>query len=132
MYSIPKDGDIVLAIRNVLARYKAVRSQRELRELIEQELNFGGGDFRVSDARARKLAVISGVARLKVHTKSTGKPGTIKVCPVCGEDLNASRNMTVYGDRITTGYRCLKCEYWTESNNLRQPSRYEFILRRRR
>ncbi len=132
MYSIPKDGDVVLAIRNVLARFKAMRSQRELREKVEQELNFGGGNFHVGEQRVRKLAVISGVAKLKVHTRATGKPGKMNGCPVCGQKLTASRNMTVYGKTITTGYRCPKCEYWTESRNLRLPSRYEFSLRRRK
>jgi len=132
MYSVPKDGEIVLAIRNVLARYKVIRSQRDLRDKVEQELNFGGGNFHVSGTRVRRLAVISGVALLKVSTRATGKPGRINGCPVCGEKLKASRNMTVYGNTITTGYRCGKCEYWTEMNNLRLPSRYEFTLRRRR
>jgi hypothetical protein len=132
MYKVPKDGDIVLAIRNVLARYKLIRSQRELREKVEQELNFGGGTFHVSGNRARRLAVISGVARLKVFTRTTGKQGVIDSCPVCGEDLKASRNMTIFGKPITTGYKCKKCAYWTEMNNIRLPSRYEFYMRKRR
>jgi hypothetical protein len=132
MYNIPKDGDIVLAVRNVLARYRAIHSQRELREKVEEELNFGGGNFHVSGERARRLAVISGVARLKVRTRTDGKRGTIDSCPVCGEDLKASRNMTIFGKPITTSYRCRKCSYWTEMDNIRLPSRYEFHLRKRR
>ena len=132
MYSIPKDGDVVLAIRNVLARYKVIRSQRDLREKVEQELNFGGGTSHVGEARVRRLAIISGVAILKVHTRATGRAGKMNGCPVCGNELTRHRNMTVYGDTITTGYRCGKCEYWTESNNLRLPSRYEFTLKRRK
>ena len=132
MYSIPKDVEVVLAIRNVLARYKSVRSQKALKDKVEQELNFGGGNFRVGEERVRRLAVISGVARLKVHTKATGKAGKMNGCPVCGDKLKASRNKTVYGKTIITGYRCPKCEYWTESKNMHIPSRYEFSLRRRR
>lgn len=132
MYSIPKDGDIVLAIRNVMARYRAIRSQRELRERVEQELNFGGGTFHVSAERARRLAIISGVAKLKVWTRATGRKGTIKECPVCGETLITSRNMTIFGKPVTTGYKCKKCSYWTEMDNIRLPSRYEFHLRKRR
>lgn len=132
MYKVPKDGDIVLAISNVLARYKVIRSQRELRQKLEQELNFGGGSFHVSGIRARRLAVISGIAKLKVFTRATGKKGVIDNCPVCGEDLKASRNMTLFGNPITTGYRCSKCDYWTEMNNIRLPSRYEFYMRKRR
>lgn len=132
MYSIPKDGDIVLAIRNVLARYKVIKSQRELRERVEQELNFGGGDFHAGEERVRRLAVISGVARLKVLTRATGREGDVSECPVCGEALRPERNMTVYGSEITTGHRCAKCGFWTETRNLRKPSRYEFHLRKRR
>jgi len=132
VYSIPKDGDIVLAIRNVLARFKVVRSQRELRERIEQELNFGGGEYHVSESRARRLAVVSGVARLKVHTKRDGQPGTLESCPVCGEKLKAARNKTIFGKTVTMGYSCVKCSYWTDKGSIRTPSRYEFHLRRRR
>jgi len=132
MYKIPKDGDIVLALSNVLARYKVIRSQRELRQKLEQELNFGGGTFHVSGNRARRLAVISGIARLKVFTRTTGKQGIVDNCPVCGEDLKPSRNMTIFGKPITTGYKCKKCAYWTEMNNIRLPSRYEFYMRKRR
>ncbi|MBA3045362.1 MAG: hypothetical protein KKH41_07635 [Candidatus Thermoplasmatota archaeon] len=132
MYKVPKDGDVVLAIRNVLARYKVIHSQRELRERVEQELNFGGDDYRVSGSRVRKLTVISGVAKLKVSTKSTGKPARVNGCPVCGHEMKPSRNMTVYGKTITTDYRCSKCEYWTEANDHRLPSRYEFSIRRGR
>lgn len=131
MYSIPKDVDVILAIRNVLARFKAVRSQRELRQRVEGELNFGGGDYHVSEERVRRLAVISGVARLRVFTRATGKGGEISDCPVCGEPLRPERNMTVYGKEITTGHRCAKCDFRTETGNLRKPSRYEFALRRR-
>ncbi|MDO9538043.1 MAG: hypothetical protein Q7J68_06965, partial [Thermoplasmata archaeon] len=132
MYKVPKNGEVVLAIQNVLARYKVIHSQRELREKVELELNFGGGNFHVSGFRIRRLAVISGIAKLKVSTRATGKKGTISDCPVCGEKLEASRNMTIYGKTITTGFKCNKCAFWTEKNNLRRPSRYEFSMRKRR
>ena len=132
MYNIPKDGDVVLAIRNVLARYKTVHSLREFKERIEQELNFGTGNYRVGEDRIRRLAIISGMADIKVHTKSTGQDISISKCPVCASSLKASRNMTVYGKTVTVGYKCPECNYWTEKGNLRMPSRYEFTARRRK
>jgi uncharacterized Zn-binding protein involved in type VI secretion len=132
MYKIPKDGDVVLAIRNVLARYNTVHSQRELRERVEQELNFGSGEFHVSGTRVRRLAVISGIARIKVHTRATGKKGAIVNCPVCRTKLKASRNMTIYGKTVTLGHKCQTCGYMTEKDNLHLPSRYEFSVRRRK
>ena len=132
MYKIPKDGDVVLAIRNVLARYKTIHSQRELKVRVEQELNFGSENFRVGEDRLRKLAIISGIADIKVHTRSTGRKMKVSKCPVCGSGLKASRNMTVYGKTVTVGYKCPECGYWTEKDDLRMPSRYEFSVKRRR
>lgn len=132
MYRIPKDGDIVLAIRNVMARFKHVHSQHELRERVEAELNFGNDNYRVGEGRLRKLAIISGVAEINVHTRATGRDVTISRCPVCASKLLSTRNMTVYGKTVTLGYRCPECDYWTEKGNLRMPSRYEFSLRRRK
>jgi len=132
MYRIPKDGDVVLAIRNVLARYKNVHSQRRLKEMVEEELNFGSENFRVSEPRIRRLAIVSGVADIKVHTRATGQNISISKCPVCSSKLKASRNMTVYGKTVTLGYKCPECDYWTEKGDLRMPSRYEFSVKRRR
>ena len=132
MYKIPKDGDVVLAIRNVLARYKTIHSLRELKDRVEQELNFGTGNYRVGEERIRRLTIISGMATIKVYTKSTGQDIPISKCPVCASDLKASRNMTVYGKTVTIGYKCPECDYWTEKGNLRMPSRYEFTAKRRK
>ncbi len=132
MYKVPKDGEVVLAIRNVLARYKNIHSQRELKERVENELNFGNDNYRVGEVRIRRLAIISGMADIKVHTKATGHDIAISNCPVCATKLKASRNMTVYGKTVTLGYKCPECDYWTEKGNLRLPSRYEFSVKRRR
>ena len=132
MYRIPKDGDVVLAIRNVLARYKHVHSQRELKERVEAELNFGSGNYRVGEDRLRRLAIISGVAIIRVHTRATGEDVKLSNCPVCGTKLKASKNMTVYGKTVTLGHKCPECDYWTEKGDLRMPSRYEFLLRRKK
>ena len=132
MYKVPKDGDVVLAIRNVLARYKNIHSLRELKERVEDELNFGNDNYRVGEARIRRMAIISGMADIKVHTKATGQNISITSCPVCARKLKASRNMTVYGKTVTLGYKCPECDYWTEKGNLRMPSRYEFSVRRRK
>jgi hypothetical protein len=130
MYRIPKDGDVVIAIRNVLARYRTVESQRRLKELVENELNQGDGEFRASGPRIRKLAIISGIADVEVHTRGIGKKWEGTTCPVCGSRLNESRNMTVYGDTVTIGYQCPRCTYCSGKDR-RAPSRYVFSRRRK-
>jgi hypothetical protein len=128
MYKIPKDGEVVLAIRNVLVRYRSVDSQTRLKELVENELNQGDEEFRVSGPRIRKLAIISGIANVEVHTKGNGSKWDGANCPVCGSKLKESKNMTVYGDTVTLGYQCPTCTYCTGKDR-RTPSRYVFTRR---
>lgn len=130
MYRIPKNGEVVLAIRNVLVRYRSVESQRRLKELVENELNQGDEEYRVSGPRIRKLAIVSGIADVEVHTRGNGKKWKGTKCPVCGTKLTESKNMTVYGDTVTIGYQCPRCTYCTGKDR-RAPSRYVFSRRRR-
>ncbi len=131
MYKIPKDGKVILAIRNVLARYRNINSQRRFKELVERELNQGKEEYRVGGTRIRKLAIVSGIAHIEVHTRGNGGKKTGSTCPVCGAKLKQSKNMTVYGETVTLGYVCPTCTYST-GRDQRQPSRYEFSRRRRK
>jgi hypothetical protein len=130
MYKIPKDGDVILAIRNVLARYRVVDSQRKLKELVEHELNQGRDEFHASGPRIRRLAIVSGISHVEVHTRGDGKEMLGSSCPVCGSKLKESKNMTVYGDTITLGHVCPRCTFWT-GKEPREPSRYIFTRRRK-
>ena len=130
MYKIPKDGDVIIAIRNVLARFRVIDSQRRFKELVEQELEQGDVVYHVSGTRLRRLALISGIANIEVHTRGDGGEMVGTTCPVCDTELKESRNMTVYGDTITLSYVCPNCAYWTGKDR-REPSRYVFSRRRR-
>ena len=130
MYKIPKDGDVILAIRNVLARYRVIDSQRKLKELVEHEMNQGDDKFQASGPRIRKLAIISGIARVEVHTRGNGEKHAGANCPVCGSKLKESKNMTVYGDTVTLGYLCPTCTYCTGKER-RRPARYVFSRKRK-
>jgi hypothetical protein len=130
MYRIPKDGDVILAIRNVLARFRVVDSQRKLKELVEHELNQGKEELRASGPRIRKLAIVSGIAHVEVHTRGNGEKRSSSTCPVCDTKLKESKNMTVYGDTITLGYVCPRCTYWT-GKEPRIPARYVFSRKRK-
>jgi hypothetical protein len=130
MYRIPKDGDVIIAIRNVLARYRMVDSLRKFKDMVEREMSQVGEDYRVSGERLRRLAIVSGVAKIEVHTRGNGKKVTGTDCPVCGSSLKESRNMTVYGNEVTLGYVCPNCAYWTGREH-REPSRYVFSRKRR-
>jgi len=130
VYKIPKDGGVILAIRNVLARYRNVNSQRKFKELVEHELNQGKEVYHVSGERIRRLAIASGIAHIEVHTRGDGAKTGSTTCPVCGTELKKSENMTVYGDTVTLGYVCPSCTYCT-GRDRREPARYIFSRKRR-
>ena len=50
-------------------------------------------------------------------------------CPVCGGQMKAMKNITIYGGTVTLGHKCKRCGYWTGKTR-RVPSRYIFTLRR--
>ena len=130
MYSIPKSDKVIVAIRDVLARYKVINSQKKLKALVERQLNQGGGNFRVGGTRLRMLAIHSGVAHVEVHGREMGSKEPITNCPVCGDKLKYSKNKTVFGGTVTLGYTCPTCTYWTGVKR-RVPMRYVFNIRRR-
>lgn len=130
MRKIPKNDQVILAVRNVLARYKVVNSQKKLKELVEKELNSGGENYRVGERRLRMLAIHSGMAHIDVYGKEIEEKAHRKACPVCGSRLKYSKNKTVFGGTVTLGYTCPKCTYWTGIKN-RVPVRYVFSIKRR-
>ncbi len=129
MYKIPKDDKVVLAIRDVLAKYKVVNSQRKLKELVERELNQGGENFHVGERRVRLLAIHTGIAQVEVHGREMETRAPLTSCPVCGSELKKSKNMTVFGGTVTIGYKCDTCSYWTGVKR-RVPVRYDFSIKR--
>jgi hypothetical protein len=50
----------------------------------------------------------------------------LQCCPVCRSTLRPIRNRTLEGDRVTLGYRCTHCAYWTHLRR-RVPVRYRFV-----
>lgn len=130
MYMIAKSDKIILAIRDVLARYRVVNSQKKLKQLVERELNSGGENYHVSEVRMRILALKSGVAHVDVYARETEQKAPITLCPVCESKLKYSKNKTVFGGTVTLGYTCPKCTYWTGMKR-RVPVRYVFSVRRK-
>ena len=130
MYTVPKDDVVLLAIRDVLAKYKVINSQKKLTELVERELNADGGNYKVGEGRVRKLAIHSGIAQVEIHGRETEEKKPLTKCPVCGSKLKYSKNMTVFGGTVTLGYKCDTCPYWTGMKR-RVPVRYDFTIKRK-
>ncbi|MCK4757657.1 MAG: hypothetical protein KAS67_04320 [Thermoplasmata archaeon] len=131
MYKIPKNDQVIIAIRDVMARYKVVNSQKKLKELVERELNSGGENYQVGERRMRLLAIKEGIAQVEVYSRETEQQKTgITKCPVCESKLKKSRNQTVFGGTVTLAHTCPTCTYWTGMKR-RVPVRYVFTIKRR-
>ena len=123
-YRIPKDDQVLAALRRATAVKPTVDSQRKLKRLVDKELR-GDEMFRVGEERVRHLAIDSKLFELRILTRETDRKKSITNCPVCSSRLRRLRNMTVFGGTVTLGYKCGTCGYWTGLRR-RVPVRYVF------
>ncbi len=123
-YRIPKDDQVLAALRRATDLKPTVDSQRKLKRLVDRELK-GEEMYRVGEERLRRLAIDSKLFDLRIHTRETELKRSLITCPVCGARLRRLRNETVFGGTVTLGYRCGRCGYWTGLRR-RVPVRYTF------
>jgi hypothetical protein len=77
----------------------------------------------VGARRLRRLLIEAGAVRFRVQYTTRTDRRPLTRCPVCGEGLRPILNATLLGDRVTLGYRCPTCGYWTHLQR-RVPRRY--------
>lgn len=123
-YRIPKEDQILAALRRATDLKPLVDSQRKLKRLVDKELR-GEEGFRVGEGRLRRIAIGSNLFDLRIQTRETDRRKSIIKCPVCDARLGRLRNMTVFGGTVTLGYKCPTCGYWTGLKR-RVPVRYTF------
>ena len=123
-YRIPKDEQVLAALRRATDLKPLVDSQRKLKRLVERELR-GEEGFKVGEQRLRRIAIGSKLFELRIDTRETDEKKSMVTCPVCGSRLARQKNATVYGGTVTLGYRCRACGYWTGLRR-RVPVRYTF------
>ena len=131
MYHIPDDELVVDAISVVLLKSKSIGSQRELTDLVDQELNRDTEvPYKVSESRVRKLTIDRGLASLEIDYRRSdcGLPDN---CPVCGRDLESITNSTLEGGTAVIMKKCAHCGYKASARES-IPSKYTFNVRARR
>lgn len=126
-YRIPKNDQIIDAVKSIFSRRRAVNSQRELKGLVERELQ-SDEKFRVGEKRLRHIVLDSGLAEIEIHCRESPEKRHLNKCPVCGTKLRKVRNLTVFGGTVTLGFKCSKCSYWSGLKR-RIPMRYVFTRR---
>ncbi len=123
-YRIPKDDQVLAALRRATDLKPIVDSQRKLKRIVDREMR-GEEGFKVGEGRLRKIAIDSKLFELRIQTRETGQKKSLVRCPVCGDRLRRLRNATVFGGSVTLGYKCPTCGYWTGLRR-RVPVRYTF------
>lgn len=123
-YRIPQKEMVLRALQEVLGSRRIISSQRELKALLDQQLS-KEGDYRVSGARARRIAFDSGLVNMEIECRETHEFKSLFKCPVCGHRVKLVKNMTIFGGTVTLGYKCPHCPYWTGLRR-RVPTRYTF------
>lgn len=129
MYKVPPDSEILKALYTSMHRRRTADSQRELKSIVQGELENIKPDYRVSEKRLRHLTLRSGFVVVDIHTREERerKKSKMSVCPVCEEKLNRLKNKTIFGGIVTLGYHCPRCSYWTGLRR-RIPVRYVFHI----
>ena len=82
--------------------------------------------FALGERRMREILVDLPGLHVKVRYAERPTRRPLVRCPVCGRSLRPIRNRTLWDDRVTLGYRCRHCGYWTHLRR-RVPVRYQFL-----
>lgn len=125
-YSIPSDEEIEDSLRYVMRRTRGVNSLQKLRKLVLKELRNYDPEYTVSSKRLRKIAVTAPFINTEIDARKAEKKDSLRgKCPVCENDLERTKNETLFGGSVTLGYECEECPYWTTLKR-RVPTRYNF------
>ncbi|MGC2289551.1 MAG: hypothetical protein WA688_06815 [Thermoplasmata archaeon] len=126
-YRLPP-GDLVRSVaRRQLGRMGlAARSQAGLRRALLPSLAAQDPLFVLGGWRLRKFLLDSAGVRVDVRYAERPTRRPLQRCPVCWSAVRPIRNRTLEGDRVTLGYRCTHCTYWTHLRR-RVPVRYRFV-----
>ncbi len=105
-----------------------VPSQGALLRAVRPILHGEDPAFALGGKRLR--GILLGIPSVRVSVEFAERPSRrpLTACPVCGGGLTPIRNRTLLDDRVTLGYRCVRCGYWTHLKR-RVPVRYSFRLR---
>ena len=131
-YRIPDDELLVDAIVNVLLKNKTIDSQREICQLVVDELNRNAEiPYRVSGNRVRRLSLERGLVSLDIEYRETPAGDMPETCPVCGKALDPISNSTLEGGTAVVMMRCGSCGY-KASARTSIPSKYTFNMKARK
>jgi SepF-like predicted cell division protein (DUF552 family) len=129
-YKVPSDNDVLEAIQKAMTGNHIIRSQTELRALVQAELKAKDPAFSITNERLRRIALEKAGLQIEMQSRELEDGPALARCPVCKSPLKATKNDTIYGGTVTLGFKCTKCPYWTGIKR-RVPTRYTFYMRKK-
>ncbi len=128
-YRIPGDDEVREMILKVMQVNRIVESQAQLLREVLEHLRVRNPEYKLTGKRVRRIALTIPEIKVEIRCKETDEEVTeMKKCPVCGSKMERLENLTLEGRKITVGFRCTFCPYWT-GKKLRVPTRYLFRIR---
>jgi len=124
-YKIPKADVLAEAIQAALKEQSTVVSQNRFAKLVNDKLKLVDAEYTASEERIRRVALYRKLAKVEIQTREAEEKSRNVRCPVCGSKTRRIQNETVYGGKVTLGYKCRACGYWTGMKR-RVPTRYIF------
>jgi hypothetical protein len=127
MHKVAPEEMILTAVYKIIQNIGTVESLGRLKTLTEND--FSDKSYRVGLKRLRMLVMKSGFIDVKIDYVETHKKKKILKCPICEGKTKKIKNRTIFGQLITSGYKCTRCTYWT-GVKYRRPRKYTFHIKR--
>jgi uncharacterized protein with PIN domain len=123
-YKLPKDRQVIEAIKSALTKNKTITSQRKFHQVVTEELKRKDPSYNISQRRLRIITIRTNFVSVKIFTRDTEEK-TPERCPVCTTPLKYPSKE--WEAEIASEYRCPLCSYRTGKTK-RMPTRYIFNL----
>jgi hypothetical protein len=125
-YRVPTTEVLAAAVAAAIRDLNVVGSQRQLTDLVREELRRIDPMYGVTEERVRKTAINARLVKVEVESRDTRRRKRVITCPVCGSKLKRVRNRTISGGTVTIGKKCPVCPFRMGTTR-RVPVRYVFV-----
>jgi predicted RNA-binding Zn-ribbon protein involved in translation (DUF1610 family) len=121
---IPKKEVVQFILKDILKGKKEIFTQKQLAEIIKQNLKKVEPNYTISEKRARSVILEMPDIKILVETRKGKMP---EKCPSCSHSLKKIYTKNLKGRKIVIGLKCTKCGYTGKEGNW-IPKRYIFKL----
>jgi len=127
-YKIPPEKEVYKVMEKLLSESLVIHSQTKMQTLLIDQLTKSNPNYHLSGTRMRRIAARAKNVVLEIRCRTAKQNFKGSICPVCGAEMKATKNKTLYNWDVVVGAKCRTCGYWTGTQK-RVPIRYIFRLK---